>query len=352
MLRVEDTLDTYLPEHPQAGKISIHHLLSHTSGLPREIGSSEPRRITSIDDMVRVARDKPLEFEPGKGYHYSNIGYLFLASIIEKVSGKSYIDFMTENVFKPTGMKNSGQYDYRVVLKHLATGYALNEEKKIVKARIGSINSYGSGSLYSTVEDLYLWQEALYGERLLNKESLAMMATPRSKGGYGYGIARTERFRHTVLQHTGEVSGYNVYVARYPDDEVSIIYLSNFDSIPVVRISRDLAAIVFGEAYAIPKPLDRKAISIRPAIYDAYVGEYQLELDKNQVFRVRKENDRLVFVSSDGGRKELFPETETRFFFSKDSEDIVTFARDEKNRVTHLTLTMLGGAELVAKKIK
>ena len=85
---------------------------------------------------------------------------------------------------------------------------------------------------------------------------------------------------------------------------------------------------------------------------DRLVRDYHLELDKNQVFRVRRGNGRLVFIYSDGGKKEWFPETETRFFFSKDSEDSVAFARDEKNRVTHLTLTMMGGAELVAKKIK
>jgi len=343
-LRVEDTVAQYLPDYPHGAKITIHHLLTHSSGLPREAGLPTAPMVLSTEQVVELVKAKPLEFEPGTHQLYSNAGYQLLAYLIEKASGKPYAAFLAKNIFQPLGMSNTGQDSQHLVLKHRASGYAW-ADGQIIKVEFENIqNSYGSGNLYSTVEDLYRWDQALYTGKPVSEMAQDAMFENH------YGVGKHQVLEHTGIAAAGRRNGFNAYLARFVDDRVTIIFLTNFDEVPLVQMMNDLPAILFGADYEMPKSIFRKAVAINPEIYDHFTGEYQLAIDSSQTFYVVKEDDRL-FLVDEGEKKELFPESETDFFAAPDSEDTFVFVRNEKDQVTQMTITMLGGMDLVAKKI-
>jgi len=300
--------------------------------------------VLSTEQVVELVKAKPLEFEPGTHQLYSNAGYQLLAYLIEKASGKPYAAFLAKNIFQPLGMSNTGQDSQHLVLKHRASGYAW-ADGQIIKVEFENIqNSYGSGNLYSTVEDLYRWDQALYTGKPVSEMAQDAMFENH------YGVGKHQVLEHTGIAAAGRRNGFNAYLARFVDDRVTIIFLTNFDEVPLVQMMNDLPAILFGADYEMPKSIFRKAVAINPEIYDHFTGEYQLAIDSSQTFYVVKEDDRL-FLVDEGEKKELFPESETDFFAAPDSEDTFVFVRNEKDQVTQMTITMLGGMDLVAKKI-
>ncbi|MGH9768635.1 MAG: serine hydrolase domain-containing protein, partial [Blastocatellia bacterium] len=173
LLGVSDPLSKYIPDYPEGDKITIHHLLTHTSGIPNVNNfpdyndkSKFPQTLASVIEMFK---SKPFTMKPGERYSYSNSNYNVLAFIIEKVSGKSYGDFLKENIFDPLGMKDTG-HDGKAgaLIKGRASGYAPVGPSDLENASwIDWTIKTGNGSLYSTVEDLYKWDRALYTEKIL-----------------------------------------------------------------------------------------------------------------------------------------------------------------------------------------
>jgi CubicO group peptidase (beta-lactamase class C family) len=182
-LSVNDTLCTYLRDCPAAWKtITIHQLLCHSSGIYSFTESSDNDRYDPLPmpvlDTVARFKDKPLDFAPGTRFHYSDSGYLLLGYVVEQASGEKYEDFMRENIYEPVHMQNSG-YDHPwLILKHRAQGYAVKNGTTINAAYMRMDTPFGGGSQYSTVGDLLLWDQALYGEKLLSRSSLTAMFTP------------------------------------------------------------------------------------------------------------------------------------------------------------------------------
>jgi CubicO group peptidase (beta-lactamase class C family) len=335
-LSVQDPICKYLSECPAAWqRVSIHHLLTMSSGIPNFTDFPDwlQTRALPSNYASTIARfkDKPLDFQPGEKYNYSNSGYVLLAYIIEKVSGKTYEGFLRENIFAPLGMVNSGYDDNKVLLQHRAIGYA-REGLRLVRAPYLNISVVkGAGGLYSTVDDLFLWDQALYTEKLVSRKSLQTIFTIH-KGDFGYGWHIDEQFKRRRIFYDGVQIGFKTSISRYPDDKVSIILLTNSDDVFINSAIHDLGAIVFGEKYALPKA--RATVPQDAKIYDAYVGRYELEADF--VLDVTKEGNRLIGEAV--GRKfELLPETDTRFFVRDyDAQIMFTFVRDEKGQVTHL----------------
>ncbi len=256
MLNVADTLAQYIPDYPSGDRITIHHLLTHTSGIVEVTRLPEFRQYlllpTTVEKTISLFKDKPLEFSPGEQFKYSNSGYLLLGFIIEKVSGQTYEEFLKGNIFGPLNMDNSGYDHPSAILKHRASGYNLAVEGLINGPYNNMTAPHAGGALYSTVEDMFLWDRALYTEKILKKSSLDRMFTP-FKGNYGYGWIIDSIFGHKRIQHGGSiVGGFQSHIARYVDDDVLIVLLCNQQPTNIRKISEDLAAIVFGQTYKLP----------------------------------------------------------------------------------------------------
>lgn len=255
-LNVEDSIDKYIPDYPNGDRITLHHLLTHTSGIPNLTSFPEHRKTIMIPSPVEKTilrfKNKPLEYAPGEQFKYSNSGYLLLGYVIEKVSGKTYEDYLEENIFHPLNMVNSGYDHHSTVLKNRAEGYHLTKDGLINAPYVAMSMPHAGGALYSTVEDLFLWDQALNTEKILKKSSLEKMFTP-FKGNYGYGWRIDSIFGHKRIHHFGSIFGFQTHIARYVGDNTLVVFLCNQRPINTKKISEDLAAIVFGKPYKLPK---------------------------------------------------------------------------------------------------
>jgi CubicO group peptidase (beta-lactamase class C family) len=349
-LSVQDSVCKHVAPCPDAWQpVTIHHLLSHTAGMPDFTGFPDyqktMRNTAAPESLVARFRDRPLEFKPGEDWRYSNSGYVLLGHVIEKVSGKSYESFLRENIFEPLKMTNTGYDHPGAVVKRRARGYAPGPDGLVNANYLDMSIPFAAGGLYSTVGDLYLWDQALYGEKILKKSSLdAMFTAVRNDYGYGYRVNKVFNRRHAT--HGGGIEGFRTSIDRFTDDRVTVIVLSNYEGARPGAIARDLAAIAFGEKYEVPA--ERAVVKVDPKIYDAYVGEYELE--PGFVFTVTREGDSLMIQATGQRKTELFPASETNFFPKVVRADF-TFVRDAAGAVTHLVLNQ-GGRQMNAKKIK
>jgi len=354
-LSVQDSVCKYVPACPSAWQpVTIHHLLTHTSGIPSytEFPDNDDfeRKPMTVTATIERFKNKPLEFKPGERFHYDNSGYALLGYIVELVSGKSYEEFLRENIFAPLGMVNSGYDHPQTILKHRAAGYARRRGTLVNATYMEMDTPFSGGALYSTVEDMYLWDQALDTEKLLKRQSLDAMFTASTDAEfgwhgytrYGYGWHIMRQFNRRLVYHTGHIPGFVAYIGRYLDDRVSIIILSNREDASVRRASRDLAAMVFGQKYNLP----RTSPKVAAHILDAYVGQYQLP--DGFLFTITREDDKLIVILGQG-RFELFPQSEKEFeLFLPDADDQLMFVPDEKGHVGHMLINW----DTQAKKIK
>lgn len=258
-LNVHDPVSRYLSGLPSAWQaITVHQLLTHTSGIPNYTSSPEMKQIdrtgATPQEMIGLVAGRPLDFTPGTNWSYSNTGYILLGMMVEKISGQSYASFLRSNIFEPLGMKDSGYDKARIVMKQRASGYDLVDGHIVNADFIDMSVPFSAGGIDSTVEDLYRWNEALSGNgRLLSADSLKQMFTEypeaRHEGQhYGYGVVISRlKFGKLLYYHGGGVEGFSSSIQRYPDDRVCIVVLSNFDSYRPWELGDHIAADVFGQ---------------------------------------------------------------------------------------------------------
>jgi CubicO group peptidase (beta-lactamase class C family) len=253
-LDVQDRVCAHISNCPPAWEtITLHHLLTHTSGLPNYYTSPDwvffQATPMTPSDIIATFIDKPLDFQPGDQWSYSNSGYVLLGSLIEQVSGMTYEAFIRENILVPLKMTDTGYLDNT---EGLAVGYAT--EYSTTPANFeDSSGLYASGGMYSTVGDLYLWDQALYTDKLIPKDLRDKMFTPYammtdgSGWGYGYGWYIGELANRRMVGHSGRIEGFSSLNTYYPDDKVVVIVLSNQRDPPAYDIGFQLAEyFVFG----------------------------------------------------------------------------------------------------------
>jgi CubicO group peptidase (beta-lactamase class C family) len=255
-LKVEDCITKYITDAPEAwGDLTIHHLLTHTSGVPSFTSMPEYRRdmmlAQSIDQMVARFKEKPLSFVPGEEYEYSNSGYFLLGTIVEKASGVSYDEFIRKEICEPLKLHDTGYDRFRTVLKHRASGYLRRSHSIIHDAYLDMSQPYAAGALYSTVEDLNRWDQALRRRELISEDRYERMFTPEKNGyAYGWGV-RTKSGRKTI-SHGGGINGFRSHILRYPDEKLCVVVLCNVPPVNPGKVAQDLAAIMLGEEYELP----------------------------------------------------------------------------------------------------
>ncbi len=338
-LNVTDLACKHLAECPAAWQtITIRHLLTNTHGIPGisalEIGSLRGLPIP-MDQWYEVTSKKPLEYTPGEKFKYLGSGYTLLGFIIERVSGKSYGEFMQENIFTPLGMKRTGYEDPLRIIKNRAIGYKQLQGDPITNVPYREIiRMYAGGGIYSTSEDMLIWDNALYTEKLLSKKSIDEMSTPFRDmvpgRGYAYGLWINQQFGRRRIAHGGNATGFITYFARYPEDRVTVIVLSNNQSGSAGKINDILSAITFGKPYEIPK--ERKAITVATSVLEKYVGEYQAQFPPTN-YKITIENGKLMFQEIDFLKAEMFAESETDFFL-KAADMRIKFIKDANGTVT------------------
>ena len=349
-LSVQDPICKYVDNCPSAWtEVTIHHLLSHTGGIPNftSFPDYQPKMMMPVttQDMIARFKDKPLDFKPAEKWSYSNSGYFLLGYIIEKAAGESYESFLQKNIFEPLKLTSTGYDHFDTILKKRATGYSLARGKMVNSVYLDMTQPYAAGSLYSTVEDLFLWNEALYSGKLLSEKSREAMMTP-VKNYYAYGLGVQTKSGRKMISHGGGINGFSTFIARFPDEKITVVVLRNADygSPGPGQITQDLAAIVFGEKYEMPGATVE--VKVDPKVYDAYTGRY--ELTPNFILTISKEGDRLMAQATGQSQFQLFPESETKFFL-KAIDARVTFVKDDTGKVTHLILHQ--GGDRQAKRI-
>jgi CubicO group peptidase (beta-lactamase class C family) len=280
-LALTDDLRKYVPEYPQkSAKVTIEHLLTHTSGVPSYTDQpgfgKRTREDLSHAELLATFKDLPLEFVPGEKWHYSNSGYYLLGMVIEKVSGKSYAQFLDERIFKPLGMTHTSYGDDERIIPGRVSGYGREGDKFSNADFISMTVPFAAGSLVSSVDDLALWDRAIRDGKLLGKAGWARVFTPAklkdgSSSHYGFGWVVGALQGRPTLWHNGGIPGFNSAIVRLPGDGVVAIVLCN--SIPAQVVPEDLGFRL--AAAAIGKPLvEPNAIKLEPAALDRYVGVY------------------------------------------------------------------------------
>jgi CubicO group peptidase (beta-lactamase class C family) len=346
-LKTEDLVNKHLPDAPAAWeKITIHHVLTHTSGIPSFTGFSDypsfKRTSLTAEQIYHKFRDKDLEFQPGEKFVYSNSGYLLLGHIIEKVSGESFENFLQRNVLVPLGMKDTG-YDSRGILRNRAAGYSPRPGGMWNADFIDMTVPHAAGALYSTTEDLLRWNQGLFGGKLLSAGSLQKMTTP-FKGDYGYGlIVRTTNGRK-LISHGGGIEGFNTFLSYEPADQLTAVALANINGPTPTEIANKLAAVARGEKVVLSS--ERKIIDVSPKTLETYTGTYQMRPGFDMV--VTLENGQLMTQATGQGKIPIFAESETKFF-PKVIDAEIEFFKGEAGKVTHLVLTQ-GSHELKAER--
>ncbi len=259
----------YLSDYPaeQGKKITIHHLLSHSSGIPNFTSfPNYPAKIMTKhhtpEELVQEFAYLPLEFEPGTKFSYSNSGYALLGYIIEKITGKSYEQCLQENIFTPLNMKNSGYDHSESILYKRAAGYEKVGNGYRNADYIDMSVPYAAGALYSTAEDLLLWDQGLRMYKILHPASQDLIfknyfENTGGNYGYGWGVRPFKSIREkkdrTITEHSGGINGFNSFISRVPEDNLLIVLLSNATGGPLGDISYALRAIYYEQPYDMPK---------------------------------------------------------------------------------------------------
>jgi len=231
----------YLADCPAAwSAITIRHLLTHTSGLPNftDFGSYEPTMAqpTTPEALVARFRDEPLLSAPGSAYRYGNSGYVLLGYIVERVSRQSYGDYLHDHIFAPLGMNDSG---YDLGNAGIAQGFAA---PGVPCGVLNATTLFAAGGLYSSVRDLYRWDQTLYTPTLLPDDLRAQLFTPQV-GSYGFGWMITQRGGQRTIEHPGLMSGAATHIARQPESGITVIVLSNLETANVDVITSQLISL-------------------------------------------------------------------------------------------------------------
>jgi CubicO group peptidase (beta-lactamase class C family) len=296
-LSLEDKLSDILPYYraDTGMKVTIHHLLTHTSGIPSytnlpNFGREISRNPYPVEEFVKKFCSGDLEFEPGAKFSYNNSGYFLLGAVIEKISGKPYEKILEERIFKPLGMKNSGFDHHDTIMPNRASGYEQSLEGYSNAPYLDMSLPYAAGSLYSTVEDLFIWDQALYSDRLLSVKTKELIFKPHVQnpgGAYGYGWAvgkkKLPQSKREVsfVAHGGGINGFNTLIERYVDDKHLIVLLNNTGGTNLGEMSTAIGRILHGEPYDPPKKSIARTLleTMRGKNLEAAISQYR-ELKK------------------------------------------------------------------------
>lgn len=341
---------TYLPEYPApAALVTVEHLLTHTSGIPSYTDLAEwlplQRKDMSLEELLGMFKDRPLEFAPGERWSYNNSGYILLGAIIERVSGMSYQDFVRQRIFEPLGMTRSYYGDVDPIIPGRVRGYARGRDGFINAPYLSMTQPYAAGSLLSTVDDLVTWNQAVFAGRVVQPESMRRARAPYrlSDGrstGYGYGWMMSSHAGHAVVEHGGGIHGFTSHAIAVPEAQVYVVVLTNStaggERSPEAAAFR-LAALALDAPYVEPV-----AVPLAPEQAEALAGVYD-GLEDQQVW-IRTDGSKVLYQRTGGSVTEIFQAAGGEFYFPR-SFTRLHFDRDAAGTVTGLRVVTRVGME-------
>jgi CubicO group peptidase (beta-lactamase class C family) len=351
-LKIDDPVTKYLPDAPKTwAKVTLANLLGHTSGIPSFTDMKEfaTWRMNShtTDEELALFKDKPLEFEPGSRFAYSNSNFEVLGAVIEKVSGKKYGDLLRDWIFEPLDMKDTGLDSDELVLPKRAEGY-IPGPKGLQVARSESMSvPWAAGSIYSTTNDLIKWELGLFGGKVLNADSLKAMTTP-GKGNYGMGVFIERKDGVKVVSHGGGIEGFNTHLAYAPERQICVVVLSNVNGTAPDEMGGKLLDVVLGKSVQLAA--ERKPLPIAGEELAKFVGVYDLAPTFSLTVAVGAEGLTVQGTGQPaipvqyGGLKDGHP-----MFFATVVDVEIEFVPDASGAIGSLVLHQ-GGHEMPAKR--
>ncbi len=358
-LALTDTLEKFYPGFPRGGEITLHHLLTHTSGIHSYTSKPEfmsrVQKAIAPDELIAWFRDDKPDFAPGAGFLYNNSAYFLAGEVVAKVSGQSLAAYLRAAFFEPLGMKDTGIFDNAKPPPGIALGYSVTEGKAAPAIDWDMTWAGGAGALYSTVGDLFRWNEALFGGKVVKPESFTLMTTPVKLPpgvdgmSYGYGVMMARVSRLPCVTHSGGLNGWTSDLLRIPGQNCSIIALAN--AMPPVagyeptQVTRHIAE-KFLESEIAKLPPPQEDPNVDKKTYPDFVGRYAYQ---GAVMTVTTEKDRLYSQLTGQQKFEIFPSAPNEFFW-KVADAQVVFLRDEKRAVTAARHTQ-GGVSFKAPRL-
>lgn len=367
-LSVDDDIHKYLPDIPDFGKkITIRHLLHHTSGL-RDQWELLVMSGWRMDDVITqdhildvVKRQKELNFTPGDRYMYSNTGYSLMAEIVSRVSGETFVDWVKENIFEPLGMSSTHFHiDHEQIVKNRAYSYARDKEKGL-KRRVLNYANVGATSLFTTVEDMANWMRNFDENRIGSKEIIDRLVTQGvlnngKKISYARGLDIGTYKGLKTIGHSGGDAGFRSHMLYFPEEKFGLVVLSNLASSQPFQLCQQVTDIYLAKKLKDPKKVEKKQtpkkITLKNEQLVACEGTYWLETSK-LLRRIVLEEKKLYYVRSKTNRTELVPISVTKFLMlGIPREVIVRFSDQEKGKYTRITVLVTGEDPIHGKRIE
>lgn len=339
-LLLDDSLSKYFGGFPKGDKITLKMMLTHNSGLDMDFDELYLTKTDLDKDSVYTyLAKKPLLFEPGTSTAYSNIGYYLLARVIEKVSGQTYAAYLKQNVLGKAKMYNSGVSTNDAIIDKMTQSYYFENNQLVKNPYINWNFNLGHDGVYSTVEDLNLWNIALFeSQTLLSEESKKKMFTAYNEQNFGFGVIINPFYNqnHQLIAHDGGFLGAMTSFNKFTDDKILITVLSNNQS-KSYYIAYGLAGICFGKEVELP--YKHIQVTINPKVYDEYIGDYE-------GVKILKKDNKLYYNDFD---IELLSESSTKFFRSDNNNTTLEFIKNKKGKITHLEIKKAGIKEIKNK---
>jgi CubicO group peptidase (beta-lactamase class C family) len=351
-LSLDDDIRKHLPELPDFGKkITIRHLIHHTSGLRDQwtlLGMAGWRLddvITKEHILKMIRYQRELNFDPGAENLYSNTGYTLLAVIVERVSGQSFRDYTEATIFKPLGMTNTHFHDdHERIVKNRAYSYTAAGPSGGFKAAPLNYANVGATSLFTTAEDLARWvinfeDKKLGGADLIKQMHQQGVLNSGKEINYAFGLTIGPYRGLNTVGHAGGDAAYRSFAFWFPEQRFGVVVLSNFGSLNPQQLAMRIADIYLAGKLAPeppkPAPVERMAVRVDPAILESYAGRYLL--DGRTLVIISKEGDKLMGQPGNSPKAELIPQSETTFFIREANSELM-FERDEKGNVLRFTM--------------
>lgn len=347
-LSVHDPIAKYIPDYPRGDIITVHQLLTHTSGIMHLGSDYKKEKVQHYSTQERIAlfKNKPLESAPGATFSYADSNYILLTAIIEKASDDTYEKFLHDHIFKPLQMHNSGCDLPQPIIKQRAAGYSVDLYDQLINADFIDLSfDAGAGILYSTIDDLFIWDRALHDNKILTKKSQSLLFTPYADH-YGYGWNIEESEYGTIVFHQGRNPGFRAIILRNSEQDTCIIILSNFEHCDVNQIARNLERILYRHQPTYT-PQAAREIMINADVLQHYVGTYKAKAF-DMTFNVLMLHNNL-FIELSGNEKIMLHPVAEHEFVLKFINSSVTFVKGSNENIEKLIVRQ-DGQEVIATK--
>lgn len=336
-LDLQDDITKFIPDYPTHGyTITVEQLLNHTSGIKsytsmKEWDEQVRRKDFTPAAMVDYFKNQPMEFAPGTKWNYNNSGFFLLGYIIEKASGKTYQQYIADNIFKPVGMANSYYGEDSPLIKNRVSGYEPGKDAVVNADYLSMTQPYAAGSLLSTVEDLYKWHQAVHSYKLIKKEvmdkafiSSKLLSGKATNYGYGWFIGNLQG--SPTIEHGGGINGSLTNAIYLPNEDVFVAVFSNCTCKPPSEVSTKIAGLIINKPFG-----EQKEITVTGIDLNKYTGVYENEDGEPRIIRI--DSNRLTSQRGEGTVYKIKPYAKNKYFF-ENSMSLLEFTEDANGNIT------------------